>query len=172
MNSSKLNIFKNEKGAKPGKNYLLRDYRNLTLELQKYSEITINPETLRKRKKIKILLIEDDIINQRLTKMILDKQGFTVDTASNGKSGVEKYKLENYDLILMDIQMPVMDGLLASQKIREYELIQKADKTVPIIALSADSYSDNVELLFDAGINYYMEKPFSFNKFISLLDIK
>jgi len=60
--------------------------------------------------------------------------------------------------------MPIMDGLLASQKIREYELIQKADKTVPIIALSADSYSDNVDLLFDAGINYFMEKPFSFNK--------
>ncbi len=172
MNTNKLNILDSDKKSSPGKFYLLRDYQALARELRKYSLSDVNEELLEKRNQINILLIEDDVVNQRFTKMILENQGFMVDTASNGKSGLEKYKLAKYDLILMDIQMPVMDGLTASKKIREYEDVQDFDSPVPIIALSAEAYSDDLSALLSVGIDYYIKKPFNFERFINLLDIK
>ena len=171
INSIESNILDNRKQASPGKNYLMRDYQALARELRKYSLKDVNQEQLKKRNRIKVLLVEDDVINQRFTKMILDNQGFVVDTASNGKTGLEKYKLAKYDLILMDIRMPVMDGLTASKKIREYEDDQDFDNPVPIIALSAETYSDDLSVLLSVGIDYYIKKPFNFETFINLLDI-
>ena len=172
MNISKFNILDGDKKSSPGKFYLLRDYQALAKELRKYSLSDVNEELLEKRNQINILIIEDDVVNQRFTKMILENQGFMVDTASNGKSGLEKYKLAKYDLILMDIQMPVMDGLTASKKIREYEDVQDIDSPVPIIALSAETFTDDLSILLSAGIDYYIKKPFNFETFINLLDIK
>ena len=172
MNFTQSNILENKEKASPGKNYLLRDYQALAKELRKYSLKDVNQEERKKRNRIKILLVEDDVVNQRFTKMILDNQGFAVETASNGKSGLEKYKLAKYDLILMDIKMPVMDGLTASKKIREYEDVQDFDSPVPIIALSAETFTDNLSILLSAGIDYYIKKPFNFETFINLLDIK
>jgi len=172
MSFTAKNILDNKKKANPGKNYLLRDYQALAKELRKYSLKDVNQEEFKKRNRIKVLLVEDDIVNQRFTKMILENRGFVVETASDGKSGFEKYKLAKYNLILMDIQMPVMDGLTAAQKIREYEEVQGYDNAIPIIALSAEKYTDDLSILLSAGIDYYINKPFNFETFINLLDLK
>jgi len=117
-----------------------------------------------------ILLVEDNIINQKLTKAVLDNQGFNVDTASNGKIGVEKYRQNNYDLVLMDIQMPVMDGFESARLIREFENLSPLKKTSTIIAVSANSDMNNKDLLNNAGINYFISKPFNIDKFSILLN--
>ncbi len=116
-----------------------------------------------------ILLVEDNIINQKLTKAILDRQGFNVDTASNGKIGVDKYRQNNYDLVLMDIQMPVMDGYESARLIREYEKLNPLKKPATIIAVSANSDKNNIAKLNEAGINFFINKPFNVDKFSVLL---
>lgn len=116
-----------------------------------------------------ILLVEDNIINQKLTKAVLDHQGFNVDTASNGKIGVEKYRQNSYDLVLMDIQMPVMNGFESARLIREYEKINPLKKPSTIIAVSANSDMNNKDMLNEAGIDYFISKPFKIDKFSMLL---
>ena len=116
-----------------------------------------------------ILLVEDNIINQKLTKAVLDQQGFNVDTASNGKIGIEKYRQNNYDLVLMDIQMPVMNGFESARLIREFEKLSPLKKPATIIAVSANSDMNNKDLLNEAGIDYFISKPFKIDKFSTLL---
>ncbi len=104
---------------------------------------------------LKILLVEDHFLNQMATKKILTNwsEFVTVDIAENGLVGVEKFKEYGYDLILMDIQMPIMDGLEASKKIREFS-------TVPIIALTANSNKQEQDKCMEIGMNDYLSKPF------------
>ena len=104
---------------------------------------------------LKILLVEDHFLNQIATKKVLTTWSklVSVDIAENGLIGVEKYREHGYDLILMDLQMPVMTGIEASQKIRE-------KSNVPIIALTANSSKQEAEKCFKVGINDYIAKPF------------
>ena len=104
---------------------------------------------------LKILLVEDHFLNQIATKKVLTtwSDKITVDIAENGLIGVEKYREHGYDLILMDMQMPVMNGLDASIKIREMS-------NVPIIALTANASKQEADKCFKAGINEYITKPF------------
>ena len=104
---------------------------------------------------LKILLVEDHFLNQIATKKVLTtwSDNISVDIAENGLIGVEKYREHGYDLILMDMQMPVMNGLDASIKIREMS-------TVPIIALTANASKQEADKCFAAGINEYITKPF------------
>jgi DNA-binding response OmpR family regulator/signal transduction histidine kinase len=104
---------------------------------------------------LKILLVEDHFLNQIATKKILttwtDK--ITVDIAENGLIAVEKFREHGYDLILMDMQMPVMNGLDSSKKIRE-------SSNVPIIALTANASKQEADKCYAVGINAYLTKPF------------
>ncbi|RMG86175.1 MAG: response regulator [Bacteroidetes bacterium] len=104
---------------------------------------------------LKILLVEDHFLNQIATKKVLTtwSELVSVDIADNGLVGVEKFKEHGYDLILMDIQMPVMNGLEAARKIREFS-------DVPIIALTANSTKQEQDKAFEVGINDYLAKPF------------
>ena len=104
---------------------------------------------------VRILLVEDHFLNQIATKKVLTtwSEFVTVDIAENGLIGVEKYREHGYDIILMDIQMPVMTGLEASSKIRE-------KSNVPIIALTAHSSKQEADRCFEIGINDYLAKPF------------
>jgi len=117
---------------------------------------------------LKILLVEDHFLNQIATKKVLTtwSELVTVDIAENGLVGVEKYKEHGYDLILMDIQMPVMNGTEASMKIREFS-------NVPIIALTANSSKQEANRCMEIGINDYISKPFKprdlYSKIMSLL---
>lgn len=117
---------------------------------------------------IKILMVEDHFLNQIATKKVLMAWSsyITVDIAENGLIGVEKFREHGYDIILMDLQMPVMNGLDASRKIRE-------NSNVPIIALTANSSKQEAERCFDVGINDYIAKPFKpqdlYNKIMAQL---
>ena len=104
---------------------------------------------------LSVLLVEDHFLNQIATKKILTtwSEHVTVDIAENGLVGVEKFREHGYDLVLMDIQMPVMDGIESATKIRELS-------EVPIIALTANATSQEEKRCKSAGMNEYLTKPF------------
>ena len=104
---------------------------------------------------LNILLVEDHFLNQIATKKVLTNWSdfVTVDIAENGRIGVEKFRKNDYDIILMDLQMPVMDGLEATRQIREFS-------QVPIIALTANSNKQEQDKCLRTGMNDYLSKPF------------
>ncbi|MCK5040700.1 MAG: response regulator, partial [Sphingomonadales bacterium] len=110
-----------------------------------------------------ILVAEDNSINQMLTVRILERQGHTVAVANNGLEAVEATKINKYDLILMDIQMPEMDGMLATQKIRS---LAGQNANIPIIALTANAMAGDRERYMEVGMNYYISKPIDRNKLL------
>jgi CheY-like chemotaxis protein len=109
-------------------------------------------------KDLKILLVEDNLINQKITLLTLKPLVQSIDTASNGKEALDKFGTSAYDLILMDIQMPVMSGLVAAEKIRALEA--STNSHVPIIAITANAMLGDKEKCLSAGIDDYISKPF------------
>jgi CheY-like chemotaxis protein len=109
-------------------------------------------------KDARILLVEDNLINQKITLLTLKPLVGFIDTASNGKEAIEKLREANYDLILMDIVMPVMDGIMAAEKIREME--DGSGIHIPIIAITANAMIGDREKCLSAGIDDYISKPF------------
>ena len=101
----------------------------------------------------RILLVEDNYTNQLVASINLKKLGLEVEIADNGAIAVEKVKESKFDLILMDLQMPVMDGFEATRRIREF------DKTIPIIALSAAVMQEDIKLTKDVGMDAHLAKP-------------
>jgi CheY-like chemotaxis protein len=116
----------------------------------------------------RVLLVEDNLINQKITRMTLEKEGCQVDLANNGVEGFEKYQQQLYDLVLMDIQMPVMDGLEATKRIREFEA-SKNDRHAFIIALSANALKDDREKAMTSGMDGFLAKPFKPDELFQLL---
>lgn len=110
-----------------------------------------------------ILLAEDDIINVFLMERILKPVGFNLDLAENGLIAVELCRQKQYDLILMDIYMPIMDGLEASKQIRTIT------KTTPIIAVTAGIFDKN-GLKQEYGIDYLIDKPIGISELLKLLN--
>ncbi|RLD64635.1 MAG: hypothetical protein DRJ01_00065 [Bacteroidetes bacterium] len=105
-----------------------------------------------------ILLVEDNEVNQLFVVTLLKKININVDVANNGKIAIEKFKNNDYDLILMDLHMPEMDGYETTQYIRKYFSINK--KNVPIIALTAAAIKGEKEKCINAGMDDYISKPF------------
>jgi CheY-like chemotaxis protein len=122
-------------------------------------EVLKQREIIRKElKDMKILLVEDNIINQKITLLTLQPLVNSIDTATNGKEALDKFGTTNFDLILMDIQMPIMSGLLAAEKIRALEA--STNGHVPIIAITANAMLGDKERCLSAGIDDYISKPF------------
>ena len=115
-------------------------------------------KTHKELKDIKILLVEDNLINQKITHLTLKPLVATIDTASNGKEALDKFGTASYDLILMDIQMPIMSGLVAAEKIRALEA--STNTHIPIIAITANAMLGDKEKCISAGIDDYISKPF------------
>ena len=117
---------------------------------------------------ISILVVEDIPLNQLLMKTLLEEFGFMMDIAGNGKIAIEKLQKNTYDIILMDLQMPEMDGFEATEYIRN-----KMNLQIPIIALTADVTTVDVEKCKEAGMNDYLSKPIDekllYNKIIRYL---
>lgn len=107
--------------------------------------------------RMKVLVAEDNIVNQMVIKAMLDKLGCDVTLASNGKIAVEKYKADTPDIILMDISMPEMDGTQATAHIREHE--KTTDISVPIIGVTAHAMREDRQRCIDAGMDDYLPKP-------------
>jgi CheY-like chemotaxis protein len=109
-----------------------------------------------------ILLVEDNEINQEVAAGLLENQGFSVTIANDGKEAVEKVSAFDFDVVLMDLQMPVMGGYEATRNIREWEKrsnIQHPTSNIPIIAMTADVVGEVKERCLQAGMNDYVSKP-------------
>jgi signal transduction histidine kinase/DNA-binding response OmpR family regulator len=114
--------------------------------------------TLRERRtRLKILLAEDNQLNQVLAKRLLEKRGHSVVVAGNGRAAIEALDRQSFDVILMDMQMPVLGGLEAATLIRERE--KSAGAHMPIIALTANAMAGDRELCLGAGMDDYLTKP-------------
>jgi CheY-like chemotaxis protein len=124
----------------------------------KIEELIQKEKTHKELKDIKILLVEDNLINQKITHLTLKPLVYSIDTASNGKEALDKFGTTSYDLILMDIQMPVMSGLIAAEKIRALE--SSTNTHVPIIAITANAMLGDKEKCISSGIDDYISKPF------------
>ena len=114
-------------------------------------------------KGLHILIVEDVEINGAIIRSILSKYGATSDSALNGQEAVDFHIHNNYDVILMDLRMPVMDGFEAARKIREI------DQEIPIIALSANAYEDDKKKALQAGMNDHIEKPINQKQLIQTI---
>ena len=119
--------------------------------------------------KANVLVAEDNIINQKLIKRTLEDIGLTVTLANNGLDAFQKRKDGNFDLIFMDIQMPILDGIEATREILDYEEDYKQPH-VPIVALTANALKGDRERFLDAGLNEYTTKPIVRSEIISLLN--
>ncbi len=120
-----------------------------------------------------ILLVEDNYFNQKVVLFNLQKFSHRVDLVENGKMAVEKFKSKRYDLILMDVQMPIMDGYEATEIIRriEKEKNKKEGKDfhTPIIAMTASAMKEDVEKSYRSGMDAHLAKPFNSEKFLTLI---
>jgi len=117
-----------------------------------------------------VLVAEDNIINQKLIKRTLEDLGLTITVASNGLEAFQKRKDGNYDLIFMDIQMPLLDGIEATKEILEYEA-DFDQKHIPILALTANALKGDRERFLAAGLDEYTTKPLVRTEIITLLNI-
>ncbi len=106
---------------------------------------------------INILLVEDNKVNQVLAQTLLEDSGYQVDIADNGQQAIEKLEQKKYTCVLMDINMPIMDGFEASRKIRQQQHLID----LPIIAMTADALTGSKEKCIASGMNDYISKPFS-----------
>ncbi len=116
---------------------------------------------------LNILLVEDDPINQKVASCIVKRENHNITIAENGEVGVEKYLNEKYDLILMDIQMPVMDGIEATKKIREIEM--ESGQHTPIIAVTAYALESDRIRIMAAGMDNYLSKPYKPNDLLQII---
>lgn len=107
----------------------------------------------------KILLVEDNVVNQRVAALIMKRLNLRCDIASDGQKAIEMYKERLYDLIFMDIEMPLMDGLQSSKLIREFEKNEGLKNRASIIALTASKPDDLAGKYLEAGMDGFIEKP-------------
>ena len=115
--------------------------------------------------KLSILLVEDNDLNQKLMKISLSRYHYIVTIAENGSIGVQKFKNQKFDLILMDIMMPIMDGFEATKEIRKIENKDKSLGHTPIIAFTANTINNDREKCLLGGMDDMLEKPFDIKEF-------
>jgi PAS domain S-box-containing protein len=115
-------------------------------------------ENLSIAKPLRVLLVEDNLINQKLARTVLSKMGYKADLAVNGQEAVNMTLRNRYDVVFMDIQMPIMDGLEATKWIRQNEHITGSSST-RIIALTANALAGDAEVYLAAGMDDYLSKP-------------
>jgi len=113
---------------------------------------------------LRILMAEDNPINQRVGKLILQRAGFNIDLVGDGNEALEAHRANPYDLILMDCQMPIMDGFEASRQIRSLEQRQPI-----IVAVTANALVGERERCLNAGMDDYLSKPFQAEQLVALV---
>ncbi|MEC8510970.1 MAG: response regulator [Planctomycetota bacterium] len=120
------------------------------------------------RRRLCILLVEDDHTNQQLVQYVLGKRGYRVDIASNGRCAVDAFAVGDHDAILMDCQMPEMDGYEATRLIRELEASRGS--RVPILAMTANALEDHRQTCIEAGMDDLLAKPFQPHQLVQRLE--
>lgn len=116
---------------------------------------------------LRVLLVEDNEINRLVAHRYVEKMGIQVDEACNGQEAIEKASAVGYDLILMDISMPVMDGIMATKHIRA---LDEHNATVPIVALTAHAMEGDRLLCLSAGMNDYLQKPINVELLVKIFE--
>ncbi len=122
------------------------------------------------KENFKVLLVEDNLLNQKLLTINLSKLKCVVVVANNGLEGVKIFNNQKFDVILMDLMMPVMDGYEASREIRKIEKEDISRGYTPIIAFTANTLNNDFQKCLENGMDYLMEKPFNAYKFIEILE--
>lgn len=156
--------------TKPAKQQYL--YRSIVAELGNQKEIQPSKEThtqllnavFAEEFPLRILVAEDNEINQKLIERVINKLGYQIDLAENGLIAVEMMAKKTYDLILMDMQMPKMDGLEATQKIRQQSYAQPY-----IAAITANAMAEDKDICLNAGMDDYLVKPMKMDKLMDVL---
>jgi len=161
MGGSLIPIAKDSPGA------LFRLSLPLKTTQKKFLNESTNKINIQRSYNKKVLLVEDNIINQKIAVKVLQKMDLAIETASNGLEAIEKAQSAQYDLILMDIQMPIMDGLTATKKIRQ---LDTSSKQPPIIALTANVMDSDKLKCKEAGMCGYIPKPFKIENIVKELD--
>lgn len=138
---------------------------SLIFDIAKTTEKKLEDSLLNKKLLInrRILIVEDNRINQAVTKKILKKNQVICSVAENGLQAVEQVKQNTFDLVLMDINMPIMDGLKATKEIRTF------NTSTPIVALTAVEVEDMRLEIYDSGMNDIIVKPYDMNKFLQVI---
>lgn len=116
--------------------------------------------------KASILVVEDNMDNYELVRFILERAGYDVFLAVNGRDGVSAARLQHPDLILMDLGMPEMDGWIATQKLKSDE----ATKSIPLYALTAHTLPGERKRAMEAGCDGYVSKPIRMEKFLGMIE--
>lgn len=117
-----------------------------------------------------VLLVEDTPANRKVVEKILSKRGHLVITANNGREALDLFRERQFDLILMDVQMPSMDGIQATEAIRTVEAEREAEQGVPIIAMTAHAMAGDRGRCLAAGMDGYVSKPISMRKLIRIVE--
>jgi len=159
LNNTKINnvILKNLKKYTPDEEQPEEEIEEIVIEEEKQEEA-----------KTKILVAEDNKINQKLIKKTMEQFGFEIDLAENGLEALNKRKEGNYDIIFMDIDMPVMNGVEATHEILKWEEEYK-QQHIPIIALTANAIKGDRERLMSEGLDEYTTKPLKKEEIVSIL---
>ncbi|HEX4380303.1 MAG TPA: response regulator, partial [Candidatus Acidoferrum sp.] len=127
--------------------------------------------TLRERRtQLRVLVAEDNAVNQTLARRLLEKRGHTVVIAENGRVALEAAERDAFDLILMDVQMPVLGGLEAAACIRERERIAGRGARIPIIALTANAMAGDRERCIESGMDEYLTKPIQARELFAMVE--
>jgi PAS domain S-box-containing protein len=146
----------------------------ISLYLKKFLDIKKEKEIYKINKEMKILIVEDDKVNEKALKLLLEKNNFKVKTASNGLQAIDIIKMEDMDIILMDIKLPDINGFEITKKIRKIEKERKS--YTPIIAVTSLDDSKFLNKALKAGMDDFLEKPFKiekiYNKINKLYDKK
>ena len=117
------------------------------------------------RRHLRVLLVEDDLVNQTLAIRLLEKQQHEITLATNGEEALNALVRKDFDIILMDIQMPLMDGVVATQHIRSHAKY----RNLPIIALTAHALKDDEKRFLQAGMDGYISKPIRIDQFYKVI---
>jgi len=147
----------------------LKEKSRFTFSLE-FKKVVYKKTTLVRKEKVSlinsnVLIVEDNEINQQIMRLSLIKLVKNVDVAENGKIALDMFGLNRYDIILMDIQMPVMNGIIATKKIREIE--KSINTHTPIIAITANAMLGDKETCLSSGIDDYLSKPYQMEDLIS-----
>ena len=151
--------------TKPVRHTQLRECLSAVLGIQrdvkpehKHELVTKHSIAEDKRRKVRLLLAEDNPVNQKVALRIIEKLGYRADAVANGKEAIKALEMIPYDLVLMDVQMPEMDGIEATRVIRAGNNGVK-NQAIPIIAMTAHALKEDRERCLAAGMDYYLTKP-------------
>lgn len=135
----------------------------------KYKKDSLKSAKGEKKSTLRILLVEDNLINEKVAKVSLDRIGHEVEVAREGKTALAMYRVKDYDLILLDIKMPGMDGFEVATEIRNIEKKNPKKSEVRIIALTAEDFEGIKIKCFKVGMNGMLRKPFNFAELSNIL---